>query len=96
MARKKGAYKVPAIDNSHLHVFYELEFKKEIIRPGDKIKIKNERGTFIFVKWVHNSNLDVQWVDCLDNNGTKHFRSFRIESIRSIVKPKKSRAKKVV
>lgn len=95
MAKKRNILPIPAIDNSHLYVYYELEFGKSIIKPGDKLKIKNERGNFIFVKWVHNTKTDTSWIDCLDNNQTKHFRSFRIDRIKSLIKPKKSRAKKI-
>lgn len=77
----------------HIHVYYELEFGKDMIKPGDKIKIKNIRGEFMFQKWVHNSKIDKTWIDCMDVK-TGEFRSFVIHELRCLVKPKKSRRKK--
>lgn len=89
---KKNPFK-PYWMHDHVHVYYELEFGKDIIKPGDKIKIKNVRGDFTFHKWVHNSKLDKTWIDCMDNK-TGEFRSFILHDLKGLVKPKKSRRKK--
>ncbi len=84
----EGAYTA----NDDIHVQYELEFKKDIIKPGNPIKIKNQRGVFKFRCVAHNIKLDVTWIDCMDKDG--HYRSFRIDELKTLVKPKRSRAKK--
>ncbi len=78
--------------NDDIHVQYELEFKKDIIKPGNPIKIKNTRGVFKFRCIAHNIKLDVTWIDCMDENG--QFRSFYIDQLKMLVKPKRSRRKK--
>lgn len=93
MARTKSEPKPPFWMFDHIHVFYELEFGKDIIKPGDKIKVRNVRGEFKFQKWVHNSQIDKSWIDCMDIK-TGEFRSFKIEDLKLLVKPKKSRKKK--
>lgn len=78
---------------SEIVVYYELPFASDIIKPGDKIKIKNTRGMFIFNRLVHNISLNVQWVDCLDPK-TGMYRSFYTNKINSVVRPKRSRKKR--
>ena len=80
--------------NPNICVYTELEFGRDIIKPGDKIKFKNLRGNFTFHKWVHNSELDVTWIDCMDNK-TGEFRSFYIERLKGVVRAKKSIRKKL-
>lgn len=94
MARKREPLK-PFWYHDYVHVYYELDFNKDTIRPGDKIKFKNVRGTFIFIKWVHNSQKDVTWIDCRNPN-THEERSFYIENLKGVVRPKRSRRKKLV
>lgn len=79
--------------NPNISVFYELEWGKDVIKPGDPIKIKNERGTFKFIQWVHNSEKDVTWIDCLDTKQGR-FRAFYMERLKGVVRPKRSRRKK--
>ena len=93
--RKKSVSPEPFWYHDHVHVFYELEFGKDVIKPGDKIKIKNTRGVFTFIKWVHNSKKDVTWIDCMDSR-TMEERSFYIQNLKGIVRPKRSRRKKLV
>lgn len=93
MARKKLEPLEPFWYHDHVHVYYELSFGNDVIKPGDKIKIKNTRGDFIFIKWVHNSQKDVTWIDCRDSK-TQEDRSFYIENLKAVVRPKKSRRKK--
>lgn len=81
------------IDHPDIVVQYELEFKKDIIKPGNKIKIKNKRSTFRFRCLAHNTKLDSTWIDCMDMD-TGEWRSFRVEQIRNLVKPKRSYRKR--
>lgn len=78
--------------NDDIHVQYELEFKKDLIKPGNPIKIKNQRGVFKFRCIAHNIRLDVTWIDCMDPNG--QYRSFPIDKLKALVKPKRSRRRK--
>lgn len=78
--------------NNDIHVQYELQFKKDLVKPGNPIKIENERGVFKFRCIAHNIKLDVTWIDCMDSEG--QFRSFPIDQFKLLVKPKRSRAKK--
>lgn len=84
----------PYAVNPDICVFYELEFKNDIIKPGDKIKFKGERGTFTFTRLAHNQALDVTWIDCMDNQ-TKNFRSFYVAKLKLVIRPKRSRRKKI-
>lgn len=96
MARKKKFEpNAPYWYHDYVHVYYELEFNKDLIKPGTKIKFKNMHGTFTFIKWVHNSKKDVTWIDCYSDK-TREERSFYIENLKGIVKPKRSRRKKIV
>lgn len=80
--------------NDDICVKYELEFRGDLIKPGNLIKIKNDRATYKFRCLAHNIKLDSTWIDCMDtSNGA--WRSFRIDKIKCLVKPKRSRRKKV-
>ena len=90
--RRSKTISIPYNHNENIHVFYTLNFGKDEIGPGTPLKFKNQRGTFKFIKWVHNQDLDVQWIDCMDNI-TGEFRSFYIERLKGIVKKKSRRHK---
>jgi hypothetical protein len=90
--RRSKTVSIPYNHNENIHVFYTLDFGKDEIGPGTPLKFKNQRGTFKFIKWVHNQDLDVQWIDCMDNT-TGEFRSFYIEKLKGIVKKKSRRHK---
>ena len=90
--RRSKTVNIPYSHNKNIHVFYTLDFGKDEIGPGTPLKFKNQRGTFKFIKWVHNQDLDVQWIDCMDNT-TGEFRSFYIERLKGIVKKKSRRHK---
>jgi hypothetical protein len=91
--KKRTVSTVPYGHNDKISVYYELAFLNDVIKPGDTIKFKNVRGQFTFLKFVHNSELDVSWIDCMDGK-TKEFRSFYIEKLKTVVRPKRSRRKK--
>lgn len=81
--------------NEDIHVSYEFEFGKDVVRPGTPLKIKYVRSTFKFRCLAHNIKLDSTWIDCIDAN-TGEWRSFRLEQIKNVVKPKRSRRKKPI
>lgn len=82
----------PYHGNNAIVVMYELDFNGDKIVPGDKIKIKGERGTFTFLHIAHNTLLDKQWIDCMDvDAGT--FRAFYIDRLKTVIRPKKKRAR---
>ena len=86
-----------AYEGSSQHRFavqYEITFNGEQIKPGTVIKLKNTRGTFKFRCLVNNVETGAEWFDCIDCS-TGEWRSFRVEKLKGIVKPKKSRRKKV-
>lgn len=93
--KKKSQVSIPYGHNEHIHVYYELQFNKDVIKPGDPVKIKNTRGKFKFLKMVHNSELDVTWIDCMDIKDGQ-FRSFYLENLKGVIRPKRSRRKKLV
>ena len=79
----------------HIVGYDSLEFNKDIIKPGDKVRIKGRRGIFTFRGWYHNTQSDSQWLDLVEDN-TGHFRSFHVGTLRSVIRPKRSRRKKIV
>lgn len=79
--------------NEDITVQFELPFKNDTIKPGDKIKFKGERGIFTFQRLAHNQKLDSTWIDCTEDN-TRQFRSFRVDKLKLVIRPKKSRRKK--
>lgn len=81
--------------NEDIRVYYELDFKGIVIKTGDVIKFKGEKGTFRFKNWAHNIKTDSQWIDCFDEANGVH-RSFHIQNLRGLGKIKKSRKKKLV
>ena len=84
----------PYAVNPDITVQFELDFNKDKILPGDKLKFKNMRGTFVFVRLAHNQRLDSTWIDCFDHD-TKETRSFHVAKLKTVIRPKKSRRKKV-
>lgn len=80
--------------NPDISVVYELDFNNDVIKPGDKIKFKNIRGTFTFSRLAHNRVLDSTWIDCVDDK-TKETRSFHLAKLKMVIRPKRSRRKKV-
>lgn len=97
MGRKQTGYGevIPYAVNPEILVNYELAFKNDTIKPGDKIRFRHIRGIFIFVRIAHNVRLDVQWIDCIDEK-TRGTRSFHVAKLKSVVRPKRSYRKKQV
>lgn len=76
----------------HISVYYEMKYGSDTITIGDKIKFKYQRSVFIFKKYVHNSQLQRDWIDCMDEK-TGEWRSFYVDDLRGKVKPKRKRRK---
>ena len=94
--RNAKKYNLPPFPhNESITCYYELEFGKDVIKPGDKICFKNTRGYFVFKKWVHNPEKDVQWIDVIDPM-TAEFKSFYMEKLKGVHRAKKSIRKKLV
>ena len=92
---KSKVTSTPFSHNDQIHIRYEVIHGKDIIEPGDKILFKNTRGKFVFVKLVENVELDVQWIDCIDEK-TLMFRSFYASKLKNKVKPRKTRKPNIV
>ena len=74
-------------------VQFELKFGEETITPGTVLKIKNQHGTFKFRCIAHNTKNGKTWLDAIDLR-TGEWRSFHLDKIKNVVKPKRSRRKK--
>lgn len=81
------------IFNDDIDVQYELHFEKDVIKPGNPIRIKNQRGIYKFRCLAHNIKLDETWFDCIGPEGSWH--SFPVSKLKCLVKPKRSRRRKV-
>lgn len=94
MGKKKQGYGPvePYAVNPKISVIYHLLYGKDTITPGDKIRIRNMRGTFTFVRLAHNEELDSTWIDCTDSTGA--MRSFHVAKLKSVVRPKRSYRKR--
>jgi hypothetical protein len=78
----------PDIDVEYIYIH-----GKDVIEPGDKIKIKRKQGTYAFRCLAHNITLDVRWIDCKDTL-TGEWKSFRTDELKGKVKPRRRRRKK--
>lgn len=79
--------------NPNWIVTEEFTFGKDVIVPGDKVKIRFVRGEFKFIRHVYHTKLDVQWIDCVNSEG---YRSFYVVDLKGKIKPRKFRKKKNV
>jgi hypothetical protein len=85
---------VPYRNNPHIYIVHELQFGKDLMVNGTKFKRKYDRDVYKFLWLAHHSLHDSTWVDAYSvSRGSRH--SIRIEDIQRVVKPKRSRAKKV-
>ena len=85
----------PYANNDDIIVGYELKFKNDLIKPGILIKFKGSRGQYKFRCVAHNPRLDVTWIDCIDAI-THEWRSFYIDRLIGVVKPKRSRRRRAI
>lgn len=73
-------------------VVEEIQYGRYTIRPGDLIKIKNQRGNFKFIRVVDNTEINKSWIDCFDRDGK--FRAFHVDDLKGPA-IKRSRKKKM-
>jgi len=90
MAKKK---ETPLNINPKWAVTYSYQHGKDLIEPGDPIRIKFVRGTFKFLRHIRHIEKGVSWIDC---TGPEGYKSFYVEELKGKVKPKKFRRKKNV
>jgi len=94
MNKKKYTQKNdPYFYNPEITVFYEIKHGNDQITVGTPLKFKYERSVFNFMKAAHNSRKNVTWIDCMEST-TGIFRSFYVEELKGVVKPKKNRKKR--
>jgi hypothetical protein len=91
--KKKVEITQPYGYNENIFVAYEFPFGRDVMKPGDIIKIKNQRGKYRFIKVAHHAGKDVTWVDVMNVDDGQYY-SFYVERIKLIIRPKKSRRKK--
>lgn len=91
--KKTNKEYIPYSMNDNIHVYYELNFRRDVIKPGDRITFKHIRGEFVFILMAHNSEKDVTWIDCR-NPLTGEYRAFYVDRLKGLVRAKKSRRKK--
>lgn len=93
--KKTGNYKpVDYAVNPDIVTYYEWVFGKETLKDGDKIKFSGIVGWFLFRRVAHNMKTGSTWIDCSSTDGGAP-RSFHLEKLKQVYRPKKSRAKKV-
>ena len=94
MSRKKSVEAIaPYNHNPNIIVTDHMYHGGELIVVGTKIKFSNDRGVYKFRQHVDNTSLDVQWIDCMDDQ-TGEFRSFVASRLKGLLKEKKKRVKK--
>jgi hypothetical protein len=77
--------------NPNWLVSEEYNHGRDLIIPGDRVKIKFERGDYKFIRHVFHTQKEVEWIDCV---GAEGYRSFYVDVIKGKVKPKKFRRKR--
>lgn len=71
-------------------VTYSMTHGKDTIMPGTRIKVKGQRGEFLFRCAA--SKGESVWFDCLGPE--KQWHSFRPDKLKGMVKPRKFRRRK--
>lgn len=93
MARRKKVEYTPYGGNPNIDIEYEVPFGRDVIKPGDRIKFKNDRSVYIFQRLCSHRKTANVWIDCLSESN-KSFHSKRLDKLKGVVRPKKSRRKK--
>jgi hypothetical protein len=88
ISRKKTKLGMPFPHNPDMVIEYNFEG----IEVGDHIKFTGTKGTFKFLKLVHNPRRDVTWIDCMSTK-TGEYRSFYSDRLKRKVTPKRKRRK---
>ncbi len=73
-------------------VTYEFEFKKQLVKAGTQLKLKNDHSTYTFLCLVHDSVLDKTWLELSSNTG---YYSKTIDRVSAVVGIKRSYKKKL-
>lgn len=73
-------------------VSYEFDFKGQLVKPGQKFKLKNDRNVYTFHCLVHNVISGTTWIEATSTEG---FHSFRPEKVFKLIGIKRSYAKNV-
>jgi hypothetical protein len=85
---------IPYQNNPNVVVYYELQVGRDLMVPKTKFKKKYDRDIYQFLCLAHHIPNDNTWVDAYSvTRGSRH--SIRVEDIQRVVKPKRSRRKKV-
>lgn len=71
---------------------FEYQFGNDTLTPGTKFRIKYLRGEFKFRCIAKNNRTGAVWIDCMEEGAA--FRSFRLDQIQRVVKPKRKRRKR--
>ncbi|WXW92589.1 oxidoreductase [Streptomyces phage Enygma] len=79
----------------HIVPAFEFELDGEVILPKALIKFKNTRGTYKFRCVATNTKTGKTWIDCI-NAETGEWKSFYVERLKGLVKPKRSRRRRKV
>lgn len=81
--------------NPDIHLIHEIEFNGDTIKNGDRIKIKNDKAVYRFIRLVVNSKTQIEWADvyCVSFGGWRSFRTDRIKGKYLEKKPRKRRTK---
>ena len=68
MRRKKNNSepRVAFYYNPHITIVYEMKIGTKEVLPGTRVKVKNRRGTYQFMRLVSNSEKNIEWVDLRD------------------------------
>lgn len=75
----------------HIEPVYEYAHNRDTLLPGTPIRIKNQRGIYLFRCVAENTRTGSKWIDCLGPE--KQWHSFTMDRIKGAVKPKKFRRK---
>ncbi len=75
----------------HIEPTYEMVVGRDTLLPGTPIRIRNQRGIFLFRCAARNNITGSEWIDCIGPE--KQWHSFRADKIKGMVKPKKFRRK---
>lgn len=94
LTRRKSSGTLPPYSaNPNIEVEYEYQFGKKTVVPGDIVRFKFARGTFVFLHFARNTVKEVEWIDCIDT-ATKEYRSFRPENLKKVEKKPEPRTKR--
>lgn len=72
-------------------IIYELKIWNDILTPGSKFKVINDKRTYVFIYLLHHLESGNTKIKAMDLQGNVKY--FRIEKVNRVIK-KTSRAKK--